>query len=116
MNLRRDHYRVEGPYGSDPGGPLAHHTLLKPPPSCKGRLLRPTAGWEGVRAPRARPAAGPRPAAGAPNQKLSIRESGRRKPPNTTCNDGSLGSGIDEERSEMRDVMRIADQRESLNL
>ena len=35
---------------------------------------------------------------------------------NTTYSDGSLGSGNDEERSEMRYVMRIAELRESSNL
>ena len=38
---------------------------------------------------------------------------GEKEIPNTTFSDGCLGSHIDEERSEMRYVMRIAESSES---
>jgi hypothetical protein len=38
---------------------------------------------------------------------------GETEIPNTTFSDGCLGSHIDEERSEMRYVMRIAESSES---
>ncbi len=54
---------MEGPYGSDPGGPLAHHTLLKPPLLVKGACfgLRPAGRECTPRAPAPLLALGPRP-------------------------------------------------------
>lgn len=43
-------------------------------------------------------------------------ERGKTKKNTTTFNGGSLGSCIDEERSKLRYVMRIAEFRESSNL
>jgi hypothetical protein len=40
----------------------------------------------------------------------------KKRNSNTTFSDGCLGSHIDEERSEMRYVMRIAESSESSNL
>ena len=46
--------------------------------------------------------------------KASVAADGRKS--NTTFSDGCLGSHIDEERSEMRYVMRIAESSESSKL
>ena len=47
---------------------------------------------------------------------LYISSSGDYQKTNMTLSDGCLGSGNDEERSEMRYVMRIAEFSESSNL
>jgi len=79
----------------------------------------PTSSKSGLRNPNSKPFQQPtsnpenailKPLERGPSNDL---RRGEKEIPNTTFSDGCLGSHIDEERSEMRYVMRIAESSES---
>ena len=88
MNLRKDHYRVRALWVQPP-------TRVYLPYCFGGPALT---GRRGVYTP------GPAPAEDTPNS-VGRMQSENKYTLFKTFNNGSLGSGIDEERSEMRYVM-----------
>ena len=92
MNLRKDHYRVERGGASRPAA-LPHHPCLPLKRCFGGPAARPPGGSPSLASARRRPLE--RLPEGLPSERLQTVT-------NKTFNNGSLGSGIDEERSEMR--------------
>jgi hypothetical protein len=107
VNLRKDHSHVSKRI--NPNVKLLYVTAMWPSRSALNNFINPFFFYETLLHCKVT-----EPSSTARRSRLSSREKNTKL--RTTLNNGYLGSRNDEERSEMRYVMRIAQLRESSNL